>query len=55
MKLDQIDLFEINEAFASVVAGLWSAKLHPDMNRRQRQRRARSPLGHPLGCSGRQS
>ena len=32
MKLDQIDLFEINEAFASVVLA-WERELHPDMAR----------------------
>ena len=32
LKIDQIDLFEINEAFASVVLA-WERELHPDMKR----------------------
>ena len=32
LKLDQIDRFEINEAFASVVLA-WERELHPDMER----------------------
>jgi acetyl-CoA acyltransferase len=50
MKLDQIDLFEINEAFASVVLA-WERELHPDMNRVNINGGAIA-LGHPLGCSG---
>jgi len=50
MKLDKIDLFEINEAFASVVLA-WERELHPDMNRVNVNGGAIA-LGHPLGCSG---
>jgi acetyl-CoA acyltransferase len=50
MKLDQIDLFEINEAFASVVLA-WERELHPDMHRVNVNGGAIA-LGHPLGCSG---
>jgi acetyl-CoA acyltransferase len=50
MKLDDIDLIEINEAFASVVlAG--EKELHPDMSRVNVNGGAIA-LGHPLGCSG---
>jgi acetyl-CoA acetyltransferase family protein len=50
LKLDQIDLFEINEAFASVVLA-WERELHPDMARVNVNGGAIA-LGHPLGCSG---
>jgi acetyl-CoA acyltransferase len=50
MKLDQIDLIEINEAFASVVLA-WERELHPDMSRVNVNGGAIA-LGHPLGCSG---
>jgi acetyl-CoA acyltransferase len=50
MKLDQIDLFEINEAFASVVLA-WERELHPDMKHVNVNGGAIA-LGHPLGCSG---
>ena len=50
LKLDQIDLFEINEAFASVVLA-WERELHPDMNHVNVNGGAIA-LGHPLGCSG---
>ena len=50
LKLDQIDLFEINEAFASVVLA-WERELHPDMSRVNVNGGAIA-LGHPLGCSG---
>jgi acetyl-CoA acyltransferase len=50
MKLDQIDLFEINEAFASVVLA-WERELHPEMSRVNVNGGAIA-LGHPLGCSG---
>jgi acetyl-CoA acyltransferase len=50
MKLDQIDLFEINEAFAAVVLA-WERELHPDMARVNVNGGAIA-LGHPLGCSG---
>ena len=50
MKLEQIDLIEINEAFASVVLA-WERELHPDMTRVNVNGGAIA-LGHPLGCSG---
>ena len=50
MTLHQIDLFEINEAFASVVLA-WERELHPDMARVNVNGGAIA-LGHPLGCSG---
>lgn len=50
MTLHQIDLFEINEAFASVVLA-WERELHPDMARVNANGGAIA-LGHPLGCSG---
>src|SRR5437763_17065969 len=50
MTLDQIDLVEINEAFASVVLA-WEREYHPDM-RRVNVNGGAIALGHPLGCSG---
>src|SRR5262245_15586428 len=50
MRLDQIDLVEINEAFASVVLA-WEREYHPDMSRVNVKGGAIA-LGHPLGCSG---
>ncbi len=50
MTIDQIDLFEINEAFASVVLA-WEKELHPDMARVNVNGGAIA-LGHPLGGSG---
>ena len=50
MKLDQMDLVEINEAFASVVLA-WEKELHPDMSKVNVNGGAIA-LGHPLGCSG---
>jgi acetyl-CoA acyltransferase len=50
LKLDQIDLFEINEAFASVVLA-WERELHPDMSRVNVNGGAIA-LGQPHGCSG---
>ena len=50
MKLEQIDLIEINEAFASVV-GAWRRELRPDMDRVNVNGGALA-LGHPLGSSG---
>jgi acetyl-CoA acyltransferase len=50
MTIDEIDLVEINEAFASVVLA-WEAELHPDMDRVNVNGGAIA-LGHPLGCSG---
>jgi len=50
MSLDDIDLIEINEAFASVVLA-WEHDLHPDMDKVNVNGGAIA-LGHPLGCSG---
>ncbi len=50
LRLDDIDLVEINEAFASVVLA-WERELHPDMARVNVNGGAIA-LGHPLGCSG---
>ncbi len=50
MKLDDIDLVEINEAFASVVLA-WEREHHPDMEKVNVNGGAIA-LGHPLGCSG---
>ncbi len=50
MKIDDFDLIEINEAFASVVAA-WRRELEPDMDRVNVNGGAIA-LGHPLGSSG---
>ena len=50
MKIDDIDLFEINEAFAPVVAA-WRRELSPDMDRVNVNGGAMA-LGHPLGSTG---
>jgi acetyl-CoA acetyltransferase family protein len=50
MKMDDIDLVEINEAFASVV-GAWRRELDPDMDRVNVNGGAIA-LGHPLGSTG---
>ncbi|MGA2522197.1 MAG: thiolase family protein [Acidimicrobiales bacterium] len=50
MSMDDIDLVEINEAFASVVLA-WEKELRPDMDRVNVNGGAIA-LGHPLGCSG---
>jgi acetyl-CoA acyltransferase len=50
LKIDDIDLVEINEAFASVVLA-WEKELHPDMAKVNVNGGAIA-LGHPLGCSG---
>jgi acetyl-CoA acyltransferase len=50
MKMDDIDLVEINEAFASVVAA-WRRELDPDMDRVNVNGGAIA-LGHPLGSTG---
>ena len=50
LTLDDIDLFEINEAFAVAVLA-WERELHPDMDRVNVNGGAIA-LGHPLGCSG---
>ncbi len=50
MTLGQMDLIEINEAFASVVLA-WEQELHPDMSKVNVNGGAIA-LGHPLGASG---
>jgi len=50
MTMDQIDLVEINEAFAPVVLA-WEKEHHPDMAKVNVNGGAIA-LGHPLGCSG---
>jgi len=50
LTLDQIDLVEINEAFAPVVLA-WAREHHPDMAKVNVNGGAIA-LGHPLGCSG---
>jgi acetyl-CoA acyltransferase len=50
MKMGDIDLIEINEAFASVVAA-WRRELEPDMDRVNVNGGAIA-LGHPLGSTG---
>jgi acetyl-CoA acyltransferase len=50
MTIDDIDLVEINEAFASVVAA-WRRELDPDMDRVNVNGGAIA-LGHPLGSTG---
>jgi acetyl-CoA acyltransferase len=50
MTIDDLDLIEINEAFASVV-GAWRRELAPDMDRVNVNGGALA-LGHPLGSSG---
>jgi acetyl-CoA acetyltransferase len=50
MTMDDIDLVEINEAFASVVVA-WQRELDPDMDKVNVNGGAIS-LGHPLGSTG---
>jgi acetyl-CoA acyltransferase len=50
MSMDDIDLVEINEAFASVVLA-WEKELKPDMEKVNVNGGAIA-LGHPLGASG---
>ncbi len=50
LSLSDIDLIEINEAFASVVLA-WEAELKPDMDKVNVNGGAIA-LGHPLGASG---
>jgi acetyl-CoA acyltransferase len=50
LKLEEIDLIEINEAFASVVLA-WEKELQPDMSRVNVNGGAIA-LGHPLGATG---
>src|SRR5579863_2612245 len=50
LRIGDIDVFEINEAFASVVLS-WAKTLEPDMNRVNPNGGAIA-LGHPLGATG---
>jgi acetyl-CoA acyltransferase len=50
MKIGDVDLIEINEAFASVVAA-WRREIDPDMDRVNVNGGAIA-LGHPLGSTG---
>jgi len=50
MQIDDVDLVEVNEAFASVVAA-WQREIGPDMDRVNVNGGAIA-LGHPLGGSG---
>jgi acetyl-CoA acyltransferase len=50
MKISDLDLIEINEAFAPVVAA-WQRELEPDMDRVNVNGGAMA-LGHPLGSTG---
>src|SRR4029453_7918878 len=50
MGIGDIDLFEINEAFASVVLA-WQREVGPDPERTNPNGGA-IPLGHPLGATG---
>jgi acetyl-CoA acyltransferase len=50
MSINDIDLFEVNEAFAPVVAA-WRRELEPDMDRVNVNGGAMA-LGHPLGSTG---
>jgi acetyl-CoA acyltransferase len=50
LTIDDMDVTEINEAFASVVLA-WEKEHHPDMSKVNPNGGAIA-LGHPLGCSG---
>jgi acetyl-CoA acetyltransferase len=50
LALEDMDLIEINEAFASVVLA-WAKEIQPDMGRVNPNGGAIA-LGHPLGASG---
>lgn len=50
LQMEDIDVFEINEAFASVVKA-WEKELQPDMDK-VNPRGGAIALGHPLGASG---
>jgi acetyl-CoA acyltransferase len=50
LTISEIDLVEINEAFASVVLA-WEKEIHPDMSKVNVNGGAIA-LGHPLGASG---
>jgi acetyl-CoA C-acetyltransferase len=50
LSLDEIDIIEINEAFASVVLS-WAKEIQPDLSRVNPNGGAIA-LGHPLGATG---
>jgi acetyl-CoA acyltransferase len=50
LRMQDIDLFEVNEAFASVVLA-WQRELEPDMDRVNVKGGAMA-LGHPVGSTG---
>jgi acetyl-CoA acetyltransferase family protein len=50
LKIDQIDLYEVNEAFASVPLA-WAKAVKADLNKLNVNGGAMA-LGHPLGCTG---
>lgn len=50
LRLDQIDVIEVNEAFATVVKA-WERELEPDM-KKVNPRGGAIAIGHPLGASG---
>ena len=50
LSIDQIDVIEINEAFASVILA-WATEINPDMSRVNPNGGAIA-LGHPLGATG---
>jgi acetyl-CoA C-acetyltransferase len=50
LRIDEIDLYEVNEAFASVPVA-WLKSVHADPERLNVNGGAIA-LGHPLGCSG---
>jgi acetyl-CoA acyltransferase len=50
MKIDDVDLIEVNEAFASVLAA-WQREIGPDMDR-VNVNGGSIAIGHPLGSTG---
>ena len=50
MKLSDVDIFEVNEAFASVVLS-WASQIEPDMDKVNVNGGAIA-LGHPVGATG---
>ena len=50
LRLEDMDVIEINEAFASVVLA-WEREFHPDMAKVNPNGGAIA-IGHPTGCSG---
>ena len=51
LTIDDLDLIEVNEAFASVI-GAWERELSPT-SRRVNVNGGAIALGHPLGSTGR--